>query len=115
MLISSLGLLGTAVHMVERRRKEVGVRKALGATQKALVWLLSRRYVALVAGTSIVALPLAWLLNRAWLQVFAYRISVSPWVLGAAALVLGGIALAVIATQTFRAAGTDPAQVLRTE
>ena len=115
MLISSLGLLGTAMHMVERRRKEVGVRKALGATQRALVWLLSRRYVAIVAGTSVVALPLAWLLNQTWLQVFAYRISVSPWILGGTALVLGAAALAVIATQTFRASGMDPAQVLRTE
>jgi putative ABC transport system permease protein len=114
-LISSLGLFGTAVHTVERRRKEVGVRKALGATQKALVWLLTRRYVVLVAGTSLIALPIAWLVNRTWMQVFAYRVPVSPWLLGACALGLGTVALAVVATQTYRAAGTDPSVVLRTE
>jgi len=114
-LISSLGLFGTAVHMVERRRKEVGVRKALGATQKALVWLLTRRYVGLIAGTSLIALPIAWLINRTWMQVFAYHIPVSPWVLGACALGLGTVALAVVATQTYRAAGTEPSVVLRTE
>jgi putative ABC transport system permease protein len=114
-LISSLGLFGTAVHMVERRRKEVGVRKALGATRRALVWLLTRRYVVLVAGTSLIALPIAWLVNRTWMQAFAYRVPVSPWVLGACALGLGTVALAIVATQTYRAAGTDPSVVLRTE
>ncbi|PEN11200.1 hypothetical protein CRI94_16570 [Longibacter salinarum] len=115
MLISSLGLFGTAVHMVERRRKEVGVRKALGATRAMLVWLLTRRYVLLLAGTSAVALPVAWYLNRTWMQTFAYHVPVSPWLLGGCALGLGAVALAIVATQTVRASSTDPAAVLRTE
>lgn len=113
--ISSLGLLGMALYTVETRLKEVGVRKVLGATRHSLMLLLSGDMLRVIGLASLIVLPISWLAGRLWLQAFAYRIDVSPWLLAGCALVMVGLAMGVISTQTMRAARTDPARVLRTE
>lgn len=113
--ISLLGLLGMAAYHVETRVKEVGVRKVLGASRGTIVWLLSRDFVRLVGIAAALTVPVAWLLSRAWLQVFAVRVGVSPWLVGGCVALVGALALGVVASQTLRAATADPVRSLRYE
>jgi putative ABC transport system permease protein len=104
-----------AAYAAQRRQKEIGIRKAIGASIGSIIQLLSREYVALVGVAFAVAAPVAYLAMEAWLQNFAYRINVAPSVLvGAGALTLL-VALTTVGLQAVRAARTDPARVLRSE
>jgi len=114
-LIACVGLFGLAAFTVQRRRKEIGIRKALGATATSIVALLSREYALLVAAAFVVAAPISTLAMREWLQNFAYRVDVGAGLLlGAGALALA-IALATVSTQAIRAARIDPVQTLQRE
>ena len=73
-LIGCLGLLGIATYTVQTRTREIGIRKALGATVPSVVGLLSKDFLWLVGAAVGLGLPLAWWLNRLWLRSFAYRI-----------------------------------------
>ncbi|MEP0547447.1 MAG: ABC transporter permease [Rhodothermales bacterium] len=114
-LIACLGLFGLAALVATQRRKEIGVRKVLGASVPDLVLLLSKDLATLVGVAFVVAAPLAYVLVGQWLDDFAYRIEVGP---GAFALA-GGLALVValltITVHTLRAATADPVEALRTE
>ena len=113
--LAALGLAGLSAFVARRRRKEIGIRKALGATLGSLVLLLNREIVVLVGVALALAAPVAWWTAEAWLQGFATRIAVSPLVfvgVGGAALAL---AFASTCVQTLRAARVDPARVLRSE
>jgi putative ABC transport system permease protein len=114
-LISCLGLLGIATYTVQTRTREIGIRKALGATVSSVVGLLSRDFLLLIGAAVAVGLPVAWGLNRLWLQNLAYRIEVGAWtfVLSAAAMI--ALAFLAVGSQTVRAARTDPATTLRDE
>ena len=114
-LIACLGLFGLAAFAAEQRRKEVGVRKVLGASVAQLVALLSREFVLLVAAACVVAVPLAWIAAGRWLDGFAYRIDLGP-----APFVLTGlfaviIAVVTVGTHAFGAATADPVRALRSE
>ncbi len=113
--VACLGLFGLASFTAERRTKEIGVRKVLGASVPNLVALLTKDFVVLVLVAFAVAVPVAWLATSRWLEGFAYRIEVGPGVfLGAGAVVLT-IALVTVGGQAFRAATTDPVKALRYE
>ena len=112
-LIACFGLFGLAAFTAERRRKEMGIRKALGATSASIVALLSVDFLKLVGIAFVVATPLAYGGMQQWLASFAYRID-----LGAGLFMLAGgaallIALLTVSTQALRAARTDPAETLR--
>ena len=114
-LIACLGLFGLAAFAAEQRTKEVGIRKALGASVTSVVVLLSRDFVRLVLVAVVLATPVAYLLMRRWLDGFAYRIDLSPSVFllaGALALL---VALLTVSYQAIRAATTDPVKSLRYE
>ena len=114
-LISCLGLLGIATYSVQTRIREVGIRKALGATVPSIVSLLSKELLWLV-GTAVGAgLPVAWVLNRFWLQAIAYRIDLGMWTFVLCALAMVALALLAIAPQAFRTALLNPATTLRSE
>jgi putative ABC transport system permease protein len=114
-LIACLGLFGLAAFVAEQRRKEVGVRKVLGASVGGLVALLSKDFVRLVFVGVVVAAPLAyWLMNQ-WLEAFAYRITLGPGVFLAAGALALLVALGTVASQAFRAATSDPVRALRSE
>jgi putative ABC transport system permease protein len=114
-MIACLGLFGLATFIAEQRTKEIGIRKVLGATVRNLVAMLSKEFLLLVLIASIIAFPFAWWAMHAWLQDFAYRITISWMVFviaGAAAIV---IALFTVSFQAIRAAIANPVKSLRTE
>jgi ABC-type antimicrobial peptide transport system permease subunit len=114
-IISCLGLFGLASYVAERRTREIGIRKVLGASISNLWTLLSRDFVVLVIISSMLAIPLSlWLMNS-WLEKFPYRTSVS-WILVAIAVV-GAILITIVTVsyQTLRASAANPVKSLRTE
>ena len=114
-VIACLGLFGLAAYTAQQRTKEIGIRKALGASLGGLVVNLSKEFVALVGVAILVAAPLAYFGMQQWLQTFAYRIDVGVGTLVAAGVIALLIALVTVSTQTFRAARIDPAEALRSE
>jgi len=113
--IACLGLFGLASYAAERRRREIGIRKVLGAGEGSVVMLMSRDFLLLVAAAFVVAGPLSWMAANAWLENFAYRIEA-----GAGTVIMVGAATAVIAlltvgTQAVRSARTNPVEALRSE
>ncbi|MCS3860310.1 putative ABC transport system permease protein [Salinibacter ruber] len=114
-LIGCLGLLGIATYTVQTRTREIGIRKALGATVPSVVGFLSKDFLWLVGAAVGLGLPLAWWLNRLWLRGFAYRIELGVWTFALSAVGLGVLAFLAVVSQTVRAARTDPAQTLRDE
>jgi ABC-type antimicrobial peptide transport system permease subunit len=113
--VSCLGLFGMAAFMVERRTKEIGIRKVLGASVSELLVLLSREYAKWVLLANLIAWPTAFVLFSRWLQNYAYRIEIGPWVFifSAAAALL--IALLTVGYQAFRAAAANPVDSLKYE
>ncbi|QDA58729.1 ABC transporter permease [Hymenobacter jejuensis] len=114
-VISSLGLLGLTTFTAEKRRKEIGVRKVLGASQVSIVYLLSIDLAKLVIVAIALALPLSYLVVRQWLNSFEYRIPLEIWYfLGAGFLALL-VAWITVGTQAVRAARANPVLCLRDE
>jgi putative ABC transport system permease protein len=114
-LITLLGLLNIAAHQVRARTKEIGIRKAMGATVSNLVVLLSRGFLGLVSLAALLMLPAAWLLNQWWLQYLPEPVSVGAGVLIGTVGALLLLALLAVGSQTLRAARIDPATTLRDE
>jgi putative ABC transport system permease protein len=113
--IACLGLLGLAAYAAERRRKELGVRKVLGASVEGLVVLLSKDFVLLVLLSLIVASPVAWYFMNKWLETFSYRIDVSWWIFAVAALLAMALAILSVSFQAVKAAMSNPVKNLRIE
>lgn len=113
--ISCLGLLGIVAYTVQARTREIGIRKALGATVSSVVTLLSRDLLLLVGTAVLVGMPIAWIINREVLRNFPYAVDFGLATLVPVAVVLMGLAFASVAPPTLRAARTDPAQTLREE
>ncbi len=114
-LISCLGLFGLAAFTAERRGKEIGIRKVLGASVLSVVRLLSMDFVRLVLLAIVLALPIAWYLMREWLGGFAYHIELQPWVFVLAGLAALGIAILTVGYQAFKAAVVNPVDSLYNE
>jgi ABC-type antimicrobial peptide transport system permease subunit len=114
-LISCIGLFGLAAYTAERRTKEIGIRKVLGATVSNVVTLLSKDFLRLVGIASVIAFPLAYWAMYNWLQDFAYRISISWWVFIAAGILALLIALLTVSFQAVKAAVMNPVNSLRSE
>jgi putative ABC transport system permease protein len=113
--ISCLGLFGLAAYTAERRTREIGIRKVLGASVSGITELLSKDFLQLVFLSAIIAFPLAWWVMNDWLQGYAYRITIH-WsvflIAGLAALV---IAMLTVSFQAIRAAMANPVKALRAE
>lgn len=114
-IISCLGLFGLASYAAERRTKEVGIRKVLGASMQNLVLLLSKDFLKYVLIAALIALPLSWISVHKWLQDYAYRIDMSWWIFFSAVLVAMLIAFATISFQAIKAAIANPVESLRSE
>ena len=114
-LLATLGLIGLTLFMIERRTREIGIRKVLGADTISILRLMSGNFIRLSLIASAVALPIGWWLINHWLNNFAYRVSVSVWTFFTTEFLIGLIALVVIGALTFRALLADPVKNLRTE
>ncbi len=114
-LISCLGLLGLVMYTINRRTKEIGVRKILGASVVNIISVLSTDLMRLVFIAFLIAAPLAWWVMYKWLEDFAYRTSMSWWVFVLSGASLLFIVLITLSVQTIKAAITNPVKSLRTE
>jgi ABC-type antimicrobial peptide transport system permease subunit len=114
-LISCLGLFGLAAYTAERRVKEIGIRKVLGASIQTLTGLLLKEFVQLVTISCIISFPLAfWVLND-WLRNYEYRTTIHWWVFGLAGALALIIAILTVSFQAIRAALANPIRSLRAE
>ena len=113
--IACLGLFGLSAFMAEKRTKEIGVRKVLGASVPNVVALLSKDFLKLTLVASVIAFPVAWYFMNKWLEDFAYRINISWTVFFIAALCTLLVALLTVSFQAIKAAIANPVKSLRTE
>ena len=114
-VIACLGLFGLATYTVQRRRKEIGIRKALGATVAQVVGLVSKEFVSLVAVAAVIGLPVAYYGMQQWLRDFAYRTTVGADVMVGAVGLAVVVAMVAIGYHALQAARLDPATTLRDE
>ncbi len=114
-LISCLGLFGLTVYIIEKRTKEIGIRKVLGATISSIITLLSKDFIQLVFIAMLIAIPISWYFMEQWLQNFEYRIDIQWWIFVLACLLSIAIAFFTISVQSVKAALADPVQSLRNE
>lgn len=115
LLIACLGLFGLTTFIVERKTKEIGIRKVLGASVSGIVGLLSSDFIKLVLISILIATPLSWYFMNNWLQDFAYRININWWIFLIAGLIAVLIALLTVSIQSIKAALANPVRSLRTE
>ncbi len=113
--IACLGLFGLATYVIQGRLKEVGVRKVFGASVSRLFLLLSSEFARLVLLAFVIVSPVAYYLADLWLMDFAYRIDISLWMFGLAALVVLLLALATVSYKSLHVARTNPVKILSDE
>jgi ABC-type antimicrobial peptide transport system permease subunit len=113
--ISCLGLFGLASFVAEQRKKEIGVRKVLGASTYNLWRMLSKEFALLVIISCVIAIPLAWYYLNGWLQQYDYRTTISFWIFIASGMGALTITLITVSFQAIKAAIANPVKSLRTE
>lgn len=114
-VIACLGLFGLAAFSAERRTKEIGVRKVLGASVGSIARMLSGEFLGLVCIALVIATPVAWVGMRQWLQGFAYQVGIQWWIFPVTGLFAMGIALLTVGFQSVKAALMDPVKSLKSE
>ncbi|TDH28783.1 FtsX-like permease family protein [Segetibacter sp. 3557_3] len=114
-VVGCMGLFGLAAFSAEQRNKEISIRKVLGASIGGIVALLSRSFLKPVFIASVIAFPIAWFAMNKWLENFPYRVTISWWVFGIAAVAALLIALITVSFQTIKAALSNPVTSLRNE
>jgi len=114
-MISCMGLFGLAAITTEKKTKEIGIRKALGATEAQITYLLSRNFAILVLISFILASPVTYFLLKEWLESFAYRVGINPLMFLLGGTIALTIALATISFHTIRSARANPVKALRYE
>jgi putative ABC transport system permease protein len=113
--IACLGLFGLASFVTEQRTKEIGVRKVMGASVGAILWLLLLDFIKLLAIANLVALPLAWLGAYKWLQNYSFHIQASWWLFVLPSVLVVTVALLTVGYRTVKAALINPVKSLRSE
>ncbi len=113
--LALLGLIGLSAFLTAMRKKEIGVRKILGASNSQLVVQLNKEYIYLILIALIIAAPIAFLAMQNWLSSFAYRIEMNPIIFVFTAIITLGIAAIAVTSQTLRAATSNPVNSLRND
>jgi putative ABC transport system permease protein len=115
LIISCLGLYGLSVYVAERKTKEIGIRKVVGASVQSIVGMLSKEYVRLIIISFVIAVPIGYYMMDSWLQGFAYKINPGVTVF----LISGGLAFSIawltISVESFRAAKRNPVDTLKNQ
>jgi putative ABC transport system permease protein len=115
LIISCLGLYGLSVYIAERRTKEIGIRKVVGATIPGIVGMLSKDYVKLLAISFVLSVPLGFYFSEKWLEAFAYRITPGAGIFVLSGLIAFTIAWLTISFESVKAARRNPVDTLRSE
>jgi putative ABC transport system permease protein len=113
--ISCLGLFGLAAYTAEKRSKEIGIRKILGASVQGITGLISKDFLLLVCISCLISFPVAWWMMHNWLENYKYRIQISWWIFADAGLLAILIALLTVSFQAIKAAVANPVRSLRSE
>lgn len=113
--IACLGLFGLATFNAEKRSKEIGIKKVMGASVNQITYQLSADFLKLVGLAILVSLPLSWYVMNKWLEEFSYRIEISGWILALSAFLAVIISLATVSYQSIKAALVNPVNSLRSE
>ncbi|WP_336517890.1 ABC transporter permease [Pollutibacter soli] len=113
--ICCLGLAGLASFTIEKRIREIGIRKVIGATVPQLLMLISKEFLKLVMIAFVIAVPLTWWLMSNWLQKYTFRINISVWLFGLVGVMVLLLTLVVVSLNTIRAARAKPVDSLRAE
>lgn len=114
-LISCLGLFGLATFTAERRLKEIGIRKVLGASVTNIVMMLSKDFTRLVGISILIAIPISYYFMDKWLESFAYKIDLNFWIFLSTSLISLMIAWLTVSSQALRAANVNPSKCLKDE
>ena len=114
-IISVLGILGMAVFSIDRRTKEIGIRRVTGAKSSEILILLNKEFILWVIVAFIIAAPIAWYAMNRWLQNFVYKTELSWWIFLLAGIIAFGIALITVNWQSWRVATRNPVEALRYE
>jgi len=114
-IISCLGLFSLSAYTAERRVKEIGIRKVLGATARGLAAMLSKDFVILVIISCVIAFPVSWWIMRSWLKNYEYHVDITVWVFIDTGVLAVVIALATVSFQAMKAALANPVKSLRSE
>jgi len=114
-LISCLGLFGLAAFTAQKRQKEIGVRKVVGASVQGITVMLSKDFLKLILISLVIAFPVSWYLMSNWLQSFASRVDLNAWVFIVAGLATILITLITVSYQSIKAALANPVKSLRSE
>tara|TARA_R110001606_G_scaffold98154_1_gene216830 strand:- start:77300 stop:79978 length:2679 start_codon:yes stop_codon:yes gene_type:complete len=114
-LISCLGMLGMVTFIVERKTKEIGIRKVLGAKSPHIVWLVSQNFIWLISVAALVALPIGYYFMSDWLDTFAYQVTISPVLFVVPIVAVIMITLLTILYRTIKAVYINPVKYLRSE
>ncbi|QHV97818.1 ABC transporter permease [Spirosoma endbachense] len=115
LFIGGMGLYGLVLFMVVQRKKEIGVRKVLGASVGSILWLFSREFVRLIGIAFLLAAPVGWWVMTDWLNNFAYKISLSPLMFLLSLLATAVVVLLTVSFQSLKAAQMNPVKSLRSE
>ncbi len=113
--IAILGMVGLSVFLIERRTKEIGIRKVNGAKVSEILNMLNKDFIKWVIIAFVIALPIAWFGMHRWLENFAYKTELSWWIFALGGIIALGIALFTVILQSWRAATRNPVEALRYE
>jgi len=115
LVIACMGLLGMATYTIETRLKEISIRKILGASDRQLIYQLSKGFIILLGVAIVLSVPFAWFVNNLWLQEIAYRIDMNVDVALIGVGILSAVGIVTIGSQTYKASSTAPIDNLRNE
>ncbi|WP_298708131.1 ABC transporter permease [Chitinophaga sp.] len=115
LVIVLLGVTGLISFSIQKRTKEIGVRKVLGASVGSIITLFVKEFLKVIAVAMLVAIPAAYFIMNYWLNDYVYRIGITPYPFFAAFMMLAAVTAVLIFVQTFRAANANPVKSLRTE
>tara|TARA_R110002012_G_scaffold96576_1_gene232784 strand:- start:11888 stop:14137 length:2250 start_codon:yes stop_codon:yes gene_type:complete len=113
--LSCLGLFGLAAFTAEKRKKEIGVRKVMGASLVSILTLVSKDFIALILVSILIAVPVAWYFANSWLQSYAFQTDLSWWIFAGSGVLLIVISLITVGYQAYKAASANPVESLRSE
>jgi len=113
--VSCLGLFGLTTYTAQLKKREIGIRKVLGASVFQVTRLLSKEYLILILIAAVIAIPISWYLMQLWLQDFAYQTPLNWWIFISAGIITLFIALATVSFQAIKAGLANPVKNLRTD